>query len=104
MTDYITPAQAEDYLGDYEEREDGAYYLPESIGKAALSMIADARVEYAVARKTDDGVEYRARFNTWVDNSYSAFWSVNEWSLHPDKDAGEYLVNRLVIDLPQEEE
>lgn len=104
MSDHITPEQAEDFLGGYEEREDGAYYLPESIGKAALSMIAGARYEYAVALRTEDGVEYRAPYRTWVKDSQAALWTPNRWSLHPDYwGAGEYIVTRLVIDLGEVE-
>lgn len=67
-------------------------------------MIAGARVQYAVALRTEDGVEYRAPYHTWVKDSQAALWTPNRWSLHPDYwGAGEYIVTRLVIDLGEEE-
>lgn len=105
MSDHITPTQAEDFLGGYEEREDGAYYLPESIGKAALSMIARAHYEYAIARRTDAGeVEYEKQFFEWSADPDCANWTRNREGLEILDEDGEFIARRLVIDLGEAEE
>lgn len=101
MTDYITPEQAEEFLGGCE---DGAYYLPESIGKAALSMIAGARYEYAIARRTNAGeVEYETQFFEWSTDPDFAGWTRNRGELEDSEEDGEFIARRLVIDLPEED-
>lgn len=115
MTDHVTPDQARALISHDQEHADHDYTAIDTLVDAAATnklarlawdmseMIARARYEYAIARRTDTGVEYETQFFEWIADPNCAGWTVNFEGLENAVRDNEFIARRLVIDLPEEE-